>query len=58
MINEAGAMMCRALGFDPLDVFSVTIYWSAGEMPYAEVCVRLNEHAMLEILKLRPVDDG
>lgn len=52
--RESGAVLCRALGLEPREVTAITIRWRDGEMPIAEVEMFLNEHAVYEIIKLRP----
>lgn len=52
--RESGQILCHALGLDPRDVRAVTIRWRAGEVPYAEVELYLNEGVVFEIIQLRP----
>jgi hypothetical protein len=52
--RESGIILSHALGFNPKDVRAIHIHWQAGEMPYAEVELYLNEHAVFEIVQLRP----
>lgn len=52
--RESGVILCHALGLDPDHVRAIRIEWRAGEMPYAEVELFLNERAVFEIIQLRP----
>ena len=52
--RESGQILCHAFGLDPRDVHAITIYWRAGDIPYAEVEMFLNERVVFEIIQLRP----
>lgn len=54
--RESGEILCRSLGLDPGEVMAISIHWRAGEVPYAEVELMLNEGVIVEIIKLRPED--